>query len=358
MTDNLPTQLNETTLAGPVNGALAPDVLINGVLATEGAGNDYVYTPPAVRGGDMVFVFNTPIDPGACVDIDFDIAFYNDFAANLSWSNTVTVDEYWSLPPADAQLYPAIGPVPFNMNNNGTVFPPPEKTMTQPAPAIPEATIGDEIVYQIRVPATPVNAVMYDVTITDTLDSSLLYLGATDVGTSAFAITDNTVLPGNVNLVIPQIPAGQQAIIELRARVDNNGNANAGDAFINTATYTFANSPAGVPINGGSDNTASTLTIIEPAVAVAKAVTNLTNPGNAPDAGDVLRYTISLTASGGVSPGDLFSDAFDLSIADSLSSGLLYNGNLSVDGAGNTIALPIITGDGSVTPQTLELEPG
>jgi len=353
VTDNLPTQLNETTLAGPVNGALAPDVLINGVLATEGAGNDYVYTPPAVRGGDMVFVFNTPIDPGACVDIDFDIGFYNDFAANLSWSNTVTVDEYWSLPPADAQLYPAIGPVPFNMNNNGTVFPPPEKTMTLPAPAIPEATIGDEIVYQIRVPATPVNAVMYDVTITDTLDSSLLYLGATDVGTSAFAITDNTVLPGNVNLVIPQIPAGQQAIIELRARVDNNGNADAGDAFINTAAYTFANSPGGVPINGGSDNTASTLTIIEPAVAVAKAVTNLTNPGNAPDAGDVLRYTISLTASGGVSPGDLFSDAFDLSIADSLSSGLLYNGNLSVDGAGNTIAPPIITGDGSVTPQTL-----
>jgi uncharacterized repeat protein (TIGR01451 family)/fimbrial isopeptide formation D2 family protein len=351
LTDTLPTQLDETSIVGPTNGALAPDVLINGVLASEGAANDYVYTPP-VRGGDMVFRFNTPIDPGVCVDINFDMGFYTDFAANQSWSNTVDVNEYWSLPPANAQKYPAIGPVTFDMNNLGTTFPPPEKTMVTPAPALPEATIGDEVVYQILVPATPAPAVMYNVTITDTLANSLIYVSASDIGPDSFVLTDNTVLPGNVNLVIPQILAGQQAIIELRTRVDNSVLANAGNAFVNTATYTFTNTPAGVPILGGSDATASTLTIIEPVLAVAKSVANVTRPGLPPDAGDILRYSVTLTASGGAVPGDLFSDAFDVSLDDSLSLGLLYNGNESVDG-GNTINAPVIVGDGITTPQSL-----
>ena len=220
-------------------------------------------------------------------------------AANESWSNTVDVNEYWSLPPANAQQYPAIGPVTFDMNNLGTTFPPPEKTMVTPAPALPEATIGDEVVYQILVPATPAPAVMYDVTITDTLANSLLYVSASDIGPNSFVLTDNTVLPGNVNLVIPQILAGQQARIELRARVDNTVLANAGNAFVNTATYTFANTPTGVPILGGSDTTASTLSIIEPVLAVAKSVANVTKPGLPPDAGDILRYSVTLTASGG-----------------------------------------------------------
>ncbi|VAW51072.1 Conserved repeat domain protein [hydrothermal vent metagenome] len=353
ITDNLPTQLDEASLVGPNNGVLLPDVFINGVLATEGVANDYVYTPPAARGGDMVFFFNTEINPGACVDIEFDMDFYTDFPANQSWSNTVTVDEYYSFPPANAQQYAAIGPVLFNMNNNIGAFPPPDKTMTQPLPATPTATIGDEIIYEIRIPAIPVGAVMFDVTITDTLDNSLLYLNASDIGPNTFALTDTTILPGAVNLVIPQILAGEQAIIELRARVDNNVNANAGVAFSNIANYTFANSPGGVPINGGSDNTASTLTIIEPVIAVAKTVANVTSPGLDPDAGDVLLYTLTFAASGGVAA-DLFSDAFDLSIADSLSLGQIFNGSLTVDGAGNTINAPIVVGDGIAVAQTLD----
>ena len=351
MTDTLPAQLDETSLIGPTNGALAPDVLINGVLAI--AGTDYVYTPPAARGGNMVFRFNTPVDPGVCVDIDFNMGFYTDFPANQSWSNTVAVDEYYSMPPADAQLYSIVLPETFDMNNLGTTFPPPEKTMVTPAPALPEATIGDEVIYQILVPETPANAVMYDVTITDTLANSLLYVSASDIGPSGFVITDNTVLPGDVNLVIPQIPAGQQAVIELRARVDNTVNANAGNSFVNTVEYRFANAPAVLPlILGGTDTTATTLTVIEPVLAVAKTVANITKPGIAPDAGDILRYTVTLTASGGAAPGDLFADAFDVSLDDSLSLGLLYNGNETVNG-GNTINAPVIVGDGVTTPQSL-----
>jgi len=355
ITDDLPTEMDETSLVGPTNGALQPDVYIGGVLATEGAANDYVYTPPAVRGGNMTFRFNTPIDPGACVDIDFNMGFYTDFGANQTWNNTVTLDEYYSMPPADAQLYPALPPVAFDMNNLGGVFLPPIKTMVTPAPATPEATIGDEVIYQIVVPAPP--GVMYDVTITDTLSNNLVYVGASDIGPNAFALTDNTVLPGQVELVIPQMLAGQEAIIELRARVDNNVNANAGNSFNNTAIYRFANTPGGAQILGGSDTTASTLNIVEPLLSVAKSVANVTQPGLPPDAGDILRYSVTLTASGGgVAPADFFTDAFDVTLADSLSLGLAYNGNESVDG-GNTINAPVIIGDGIATPQSLSWSP-
>jgi uncharacterized repeat protein (TIGR01451 family)/fimbrial isopeptide formation D2 family protein len=350
LTDNLPTQLNETTIAGPNNGALAPDVFINGVLAT--AVTDYVYTPPAVRGGDMVFRFNTPIDPGVCIDIDFDVAFYTDFGFG-SFSNDIDINEYYSLPPANAQKYSPLAAAPYIMNNPVTAIPPPAKVKL----SADEAAVGDEVVYQITVPSVATGAILYDVTLTDILHASLVYVSAIDTGVSGFTITD-TVLPGNtVNLVISQIPAGQQAIIELRARVGNNVAANAGLNFNNSASYTYADSPGGLANNAGSDITVNLLNIVEPVVAVTKAVANITKPGLPPDAGDILRYTIELTAAGGgVAPVDFNSDAFDLSIEDSLSLGLLYNGNETVNG-GNTINPPVIVGDGVVTPQTLRWSP-
>jgi len=85
----------------------------------------------------------------------------------------------------------------------------------------------------------------------------------------------------------------------------------------------------------------------------ALPISNTTKVG-APDAGDVLRYTVTLSASGGAAaPADFFSDAFDLSIDDTLSLGLLYiDGSQTVNG-GNNINLPVKVGDGVVTPQSL-----
>ena len=79
----------------------------------------------------------------------------------------------------------------------------------------------------------------------------------------------------------------------------------------------------------------------------------MTNPGDAPQAGDVLRYTLTFTAAGGAT-GDNYCDAFDISIEDSLSLGLVYDGNPTVNGTGNTIGAPVVAGDGSTSAQTLE----
>jgi len=347
LTDSLATQLNETSITGPVNGLLQPDVYINGVLQVSGVG--YNYTPPAIRGGTMVFELLNPVLPGQCVDVDYDIGFYTDFGANQMWDNTFDLDEYWSLPVQSGQLYPALGPATFTMLNNNP-FVPPSKVMTVPVSG--EATVGETVTYQITIPIS--NAARFDILLTDTLDPSLEYISATEISGNNFVFTDNTVAPGNISFSLDVIPAGQEAIFEIVTRVANNVDANAGINFTNTSNYTHTNAPGDVVIFAGSSTTATSLTIVEPLVALTKSVVNDTNPGNQPVGGDILRYTLTLNASG-AGAGDNFSDAFDISIADQLSLGLLYQaGTVTIDDAGSFINDPVITGDGITTIQTLD----
>ena len=68
-----------------------------------------------------------------------------------------------------------------------------------------------------------------------------------------------------------------------------------------------------------------------------------------------VRHSVVLTAGSGAD----ISDVFDVTLTDSLSLGLVYEGNPTVSigggvGADNTIGAPDITGDGTTTPQTLE----
>jgi fimbrial isopeptide formation D2 family protein/uncharacterized repeat protein (TIGR01451 family) len=221
------------------------------------------------------------------------------------------------------------------------------KTLESPA----EATIGDNVVYRITVPAVPMNTALENVVVTDTLHSALEYVSATavDGAGAAVTLTDNSLPPVNVNLGIANIPAGGQMIITLTARVANNDQANAGVSFTNTASYTYTNISPGLD----TSSTSGPLTIVEPLLAIVKTVVNVSRPGAAPNAGDILRYSVSFTASGGAA-GDNFSDAFDLLIEDSLSLGLAYQSSTAgVNGTGNTITDPTVTGDGSTTAQTL-----
>ncbi|MDP1635128.1 MAG: isopeptide-forming domain-containing fimbrial protein [Gallionellaceae bacterium] len=345
-TDTLATQFNEGSIAGPVGGAGHPDVYVGGVLQTAGVG--YTYTAPAGPGGDMVFRLITPVNPGECVNIDYGIGFQSTVPLNDIWYNSASLNEYWSLPLLSGQRYPGLGPVAYGL---AYTLPqdPPVKTLLSPLGG--EATIGDEIVYRIAVPgATSSSAALFDVVVTDNLDPALVYVGATEI--NGLPIVDNTTLPGNVSITIPSIGAGQQAIIELRARVANNASANAGTTFDNTASYGYPLTLSGPLVNMGSSTTGTPIRIVEPLGTLGKSVSNLTNPGLPPDAGDVLHYTLTFTAQGG-GAGDNFSDVFDLAMSDALGLGLLYNGNLTVSGA-NTIAAPVTAGDGVNTAQTLD----
>jgi uncharacterized repeat protein (TIGR01451 family)/fimbrial isopeptide formation D2 family protein len=221
----------------------------------------------------------------------------------------------------------------------------------QPPPPLKEglqttATIGEEVSYRISVPGAVSTRPLYDVMITDTLDDHLEYLGFNQI--SGPTVTDNSVAP-NLNLSIAQIPAGQQAVIEVRARVVNVIDVQQGVAVNNTAFYTYANSPGGTTRPQLASGTV-TFNIVEPHIT---EITKSANPV-APTAGEIVRYSVSLTASGSA----YSSDVFDVTIIDSLGLGLVYAGNPAVTfgagaGADNSIGAPIITGDGSSTPQIL-----
>ncbi len=344
VTDQLATQFNETGIANLT-------VSVGGVILT--AGTDYTYIGPAARGGTLHFLLETPVNPGECLVIDYDIGFYTDFPANQTWNNSVTLDRYWSLPSQSGQEYASIGPTIFQMHNIVVSSEPPEKNILLPVSG--EAAIGEEIVYQITVPGTPFNAAMYDVVITDTLDPNLEYISASETSANGFTLIDNSVAPTQLSFTIDAIPANEQAVIEVHVRLLNTATANAGGVIANTVLYTYADAPGGAAQGGGTD-AADDILINEPSLTLAKSMENVTYPGNAPQAGDILRYTLTVTAAGGAS-GDNFSDAFDLIIDDSLSLGLAYSGNPTVDGGGNTIAAPVVSGDGINAAQTLAWSP-
>jgi len=341
ITDQLAPELDETDLV------LNPPVVKIGTT-TLTASIDYDYTAPP-RGGEMRIALRdgVPVNPGECITVDYNIGFHTDLGVSNTWSNQAGLPEYRSLPLSQSgRIYTSTNVARVwmtNLVNDEQLL----KTLVSPA----EATIGDDVVYQITVPAVAMNSALNNVVVTDSLHGALEYVSATAVdGNGApVTLTDNSVAPADVNLGIGSIPAGEQVIITLTARVVNNDQANAGVAFTNTARYTATNLPGGLD----TSSTSGPVTIVEPLLAIAKTVANVSNPGVAPNVGDILRYSVSFTASGGTA-GDNFSDAFDLLIEDSLSLGLAYqSGTSSVGGTGNTIADPTITGDGSTTPQTL-----
>ena len=218
---------------------------------------------------------------------------------------------------------------------------------------IPEATIGQDIIYQITVPGAPTNYAIYDVEITDPLDSNLEIV---DVSVSGGVdVTDNsTSVPDVMVVSVSEIPAGQQVVIELRTRVRNVLSAQQGIAVDNGVSYTYANAPGETTQPVVSSPGVVTVNIVEPhAEVITKSADNST-----PTAGEIVRYSVALSANGGVDA----SDVFDVGLIDRLGLGLVYAGNPSVTtgsgvSADNTISEPIVTGDGSTSPQVLVWAP-
>ncbi|MFA0791604.1 isopeptide-forming domain-containing fimbrial protein [Microbulbifer echini] len=332
LTDALATQMDEGSIAN-LRVSLDGTALIQGT--------DYGYTAPANRGDAMQFVLQVPIEAGACLDIHYDIGFYTDIGGGENWVNTFTVNEFWSLPAKSAEQYAAVPlPTPYPMGTVATAVTPPQKTLQ----TAQTAAVGEEVVYRIQVPGSATTAAIHDVAITDVLDPSLTLVQLQEINGRVF--TDNTS-NNNIALSLDMIPAGDVAIFEVRARVANNATAQAGHNFDNEASYTYAATKGGA-VQAGGVGSAATLTIVEPELSATNTVANQTNPGNDPDAGDILRFTLDLAAAG--NPQN--SAAFDLAISEQLSLGLQFvPGSVTVAGAAQ--ADPAVTGDGINTAQTL-----
>ncbi len=223
---------------------------------------------------------------------------------------------------------------------------PTEVLIYQPTPATAPlkealqstATIGEEVTYRITVPGTPRNRVTEGVAVTDTLAAAITFVSAS-VTLNGASLTLTTNQSGqDLSWSIGTIPAGQQAVITLVARVVNSEVTNAGDTISNTAAYAYSSGTQSLV------SAPAEVTIVEPVVAMTKGVT----PTTPPTAGDVLHYTVSLTATSDVNT----SNVYDLALVDTLSIGLAYEpGTARVGG----VALePVVTpGDGVSTSEVL-----
>ncbi|WP_020413195.1 isopeptide-forming domain-containing fimbrial protein [Microbulbifer variabilis] len=333
LTDDLATQMDQASIANL-------QVTLDGTLLTQGT--EYTYTAPGNRGDDMQFTFLVPVEAGACLDINYEIGFYTDIGGGENWVNTFTVNEFWSLPAKSGEQYaPVPLGTPYPMGTVATTVTAPQKTLQSAA----TAAVGEEVVYRIQVPGSATTSAIYDVVITDVLDPSLELIQLQEINGRAF--TDNTT-NNNIALTLDIIPAGAVAIFELRARVANNATAQAGHNFNNEASYSYAATSGGV-IQAGGTGTAPTLTIVEPDLSATNSVANQTNPGNDPDAGDILRFTLDLTAAG--NPEN--AAAYDLLVREQLSLGLAFVPG-SVIFAGVAQADPTVSGDGINAAQLLE----
>jgi fimbrial isopeptide formation D2 family protein len=209
---------------------------------------------------------SVPVNPGECITVDYNIGFHTDLTASTTWSNNAGLPEYRSLPLSQSgRVYTSTNVAQVWMTNlvNAEQL---LKTLISPvSPA--EATIGDNVVYQIKVPAVPVNSALDNVVVTDSLHGALEYVSATAVDGDGASVnlTPNIVTP-NVNLEIGNIPAGGQVIITLTTRVDNNDQANAGVSFTNTASYTYTLMDPGLD----TSSTSGPVTIVEPLLTIGR----------------------------------------------------------------------------------------
>jgi uncharacterized repeat protein (TIGR01451 family)/fimbrial isopeptide formation D2 family protein len=233
--------------------------------------------------------------------------------SNVVWSG-VSDDPYINGP----SLLSATGdPTPVQIYAPGAL----SKANTQAT-----ATIGQQFKYRITVPATPVNVPLYDVRILDNLGLSaanLSFVSATVVSGGTWTVTNTG---SATNLVLQDtntgidIPAGGQAVIDVTVVLQNTSANQKGLTFTNSASYTYdkINGDATTQGSGGGATTGN-MTVVEPALSIAKAVSYASPAGKAATApaaaGDVLQYTVTVTNNG-------TSTAYAADVLDALPSNL------------------------------------
>ncbi len=140
------------------------------------------------------------------------------------------------------------------------------------------ATIGETFSYRVTVPSVAHSAPLYDVRIFDDLGASaadLEFVSVTRVSGSGTWTPQNTgtttslVIEDPVNGI--DIPAGEQAVIEIAVRLLDTATNVAGLTFTNTAAYTYNLLDGdGATERPGMPGTTEPMTVVEPDLTMVK----------------------------------------------------------------------------------------
>jgi uncharacterized repeat protein (TIGR01451 family)/fimbrial isopeptide formation D2 family protein len=140
------------------------------------------------------------------------------------------------------------------------------------------ATIGETFSYQVTVPLAPHAVPLYDVRITDDLAASaadLEFVSVTKISGSGNWTPQNSGTATDLVIEDPangiDIPAGEQAVIEIAVRLSDTPTNVAGLTFTNTAAYTYRLAD-GEPLTErpGDLGTSGPMTIVEPDLTLEK----------------------------------------------------------------------------------------
>jgi len=252
--------------------------------------------------------------------------------------------------------------------------PPPalEKLNTQAT-----AAIGEEFSYRITIPSVPHTAPLFDVRVLDDLAISaadLVFVDVTKVSAGGAWVPANT--GGAKNLVIEDpangidIPAGEQAVIEITVRLEDTATNVAGLTFTNTASYTYnqLDNDIATQLAGDGDVTGP-MTVVEPELTLEKSgplqmrlgqaesfTLNVHNTGDSPAFATYLTDVLPHTAEGGMcdaSPVAVTAQLFEADgvtpVAPALVDGVDFALNFNGDPA-CTFTLEVLTPVGAIGP--------
>ena len=172
------------------------------------------------------------------------------------------------------------------------------------------AAIGEQFSYRITVPSAPHTAPLFDVRILDDLTASaaeLQFVSVTKISGSGAWTPVNTGTLTNLVIEDPangiDIPAGEQAVIEITVLLLDTSTNVAGLTFTNTAAYTYNQLDGdGTTALPGLPGTTGPMTIVEPELTLEKsgpAQMRLGLPGtftlNVHNIGDSPAHSLTIT---------------------------------------------------------------
>nr|MBC7245551.1 DUF11 domain-containing protein [Chloroflexota bacterium] len=204
------------------------------------------------------------------------------------------------------------------------------------------ATIGQHIVYTITVPSPAITATMYNVVVTDVVDSRLAPTTAAALGGvgGVAAVNGNTVTASWNSIAL-----NAQAYLVFTATVRNLVTNTAGTVIPDVSTFAWQNELG--QTFGPRDSNTVNVTVFEPDVGIAKSV----EPIGTLAPGNVVTYTLAFTNSAGA----YSSTAYDVVIVDILPVGLTYGGVLPGTPAPDSV---VGTGPTTITWTLASMAPG
>jgi len=142
-----------------------------------------------------------------------------------------------------------------------------------------ESTMGDTVVYRLRVPDTSFGAQLFDVVVTDTLPTEVEFLSAAHAPISDVSEPlDATVDGANVLTIVSatdsdgfDIPADGAAVIDVTVRHNDAGGGVEGDSYSNGASYTWERTENGSDNLDGGPASSRSIDVVEPELVFDKS---------------------------------------------------------------------------------------